>query len=159
MIQFEAGKTYATRFIGDADNILRVTIAKRTAKTVTTTEGKTFRVSEHNGAEIFAPLGRYSMSPMMRADRLDEKLPAKPEDLTADEVEWLHSIRGGADVWAYADAKVGRDIERKRPELIHICKAMEKPPGEQRQPYYGVIATKEGRAYLRAMRCSKARAA
>jgi hypothetical protein len=68
--KFEAGKTYATRSICNHECIIRATIAKRTAKTVTTTEGKTFRVREWNGCEVFMPWGTYSMAPSMSADRL-----------------------------------------------------------------------------------------
>ena len=69
MIKFEAGKTYQTRSIGDADCIIRETIAKRTAKTVTTAGGKTFRVGEYNGSEFIRPWGSYSMAPIIRAER------------------------------------------------------------------------------------------
>ena len=71
MLKFETGKTYWTRSPGDADCIIRVTIAKRTAKTITTAEGKRFRVTpDYRGeCEIFAPWGRYSMCPIMGADR------------------------------------------------------------------------------------------
>lgn len=71
MIKFEPGKTYQTRSIGDADCTIAATIAKRTAKTVTTTAGRTFRVSEHNGAECIKPWGSYSMAPIQRATRLE----------------------------------------------------------------------------------------
>lgn len=69
MIRFEAGNTYQTRSIGDANCIIRVTISRRTAKTVTTTEGKTFRVGEYNGSEFFRPWGTYSMAPILRAEK------------------------------------------------------------------------------------------
>jgi len=65
--QFQVGNTYHARFICDADSWISETIAKRTAKTVTTAKGKTFRVSVIGGVEIFMPLGTYSMAPIMRA--------------------------------------------------------------------------------------------
>lgn len=67
MIKFESGKTYQTRSIGDLDCLISETIAKRTAKTVTTTTGKNFRVGEYNGSEFFRPWGSYSMAPFIRA--------------------------------------------------------------------------------------------
>lgn len=67
MQKFNVNQTYSTRSIGDANCIITVTIAKRTAKTVTTTEGKTFRVKEYNEAEMFKPWGDYSMAPTIRA--------------------------------------------------------------------------------------------
>lgn len=69
MKQFESGKTYETRSIVDSDSIIAVTIAKRTAKTVTTTEGKSFRVAVYDGEEIIKPWGSYSMAPIIRAGR------------------------------------------------------------------------------------------
>lgn len=68
-MKFEAGKTYQTRSICDADMKITATIARRTAKTVTTTEGKTFRVSEYQGVEQFKPWGSYSMAPILSADK------------------------------------------------------------------------------------------
>jgi hypothetical protein len=70
MIKFEAGKTYQTRSPGDSNCVIRETIAKRTAKSVTTASGKTFRVTEWDGAETFRPWGSYSMAPAMSASRL-----------------------------------------------------------------------------------------
>lgn len=69
-MKFEAGKTYQTRSACDAECIIRATIAKRTAKTVTTTAGKTFRVSEYQGVEQFKPWGTFSMAPTISADRV-----------------------------------------------------------------------------------------
>ena len=70
MNTFQAGKTYATRSACDHDCIIRVTIAKRTAKTVTTEAGKTFRISEYCGVEQVRPWGVYSMAPIVGADDL-----------------------------------------------------------------------------------------
>jgi hypothetical protein len=70
MIKFEIGKTYFTRSIGDSNATFTATIVSRTAKTVKTDAGKTFRVSKYNGAEFFMPEGRYSMAPTIRADRV-----------------------------------------------------------------------------------------
>jgi len=53
MSKFEAGKTYQTRSPVDSDCVIRETIAKRTAKSVTTASGKTFRITEWDGVETF----------------------------------------------------------------------------------------------------------
>jgi hypothetical protein len=70
MEQFQVGKTYQARSICDADCIIRATITKRTNKTVTTADGKSFRVKEYAGVEQFKPWGSYSMAPIMSADRV-----------------------------------------------------------------------------------------
>lgn len=72
MAKFETGKTYWTRSICDYDHIVRVTVAKRTDKTLTTTEGKTFRIATpkwNDGIEQIKPWGSYSMAPVISADR------------------------------------------------------------------------------------------
>lgn len=69
-MKFQLGKTYFTRSICDHDCIFRETIASRTAKTITTAKGKQFRVSEWNGVEQFSPMGRYSMAPIISADKV-----------------------------------------------------------------------------------------
>ncbi len=70
-------------------------------------------------------------------------------DLTPEEIVDLRGVLNGADVWGYANAKHLRSIQKKRPELIRIVKAHERPPGHCRQPYFGCIATAAGRKYLR----------
>ena len=70
MSKFEAGKTYQTRSVCDADCIIKVAVVARTAKTVKTAEGKTLRVSEWNGVEQVKPWGSYSMAPIVSADRV-----------------------------------------------------------------------------------------
>lgn len=67
---FEAGKTYYTRSVVDADHIVRVTVASRTAKTIKTDKGKVFRVYTYNGVEQVKPWGSYSMCPIVGADRV-----------------------------------------------------------------------------------------
>lgn len=66
---FTPGKTYTTRSICDHDCIIRVTVAKRTAKTITTDAGKVLRVGEYDGAEYVKPWGSYSMAPIVRASK------------------------------------------------------------------------------------------
>jgi hypothetical protein len=67
--KFQPGRTYATRSACDHDCIIRVTIARRTAKTVTTERGKTLRIAiDYTGAESVKPWGSYSMAPIVSAD-------------------------------------------------------------------------------------------
>ena len=70
MNTFQAGKTYATRSICDHNCIIRVTVTKRTAKTITTSEGKTLRIGEYDGIEQVKPWGSYSMAPTICASDL-----------------------------------------------------------------------------------------
>lgn len=75
--KFEPGKTYSTRSVCDHNCIVAVTIAKRTAKTVTTTDGKTFRVrvSLIGAEEMIKPWGSYSMAPIIGATDTRTLLP------------------------------------------------------------------------------------
>lgn len=70
MTTFQAGKTYQTRSICDADQIIRETIVSRTAKTVKTASGKTLRVKMYGEIEQILPWGNYSMAPRISADRM-----------------------------------------------------------------------------------------
>lgn len=65
--KFESGKTYTGRSVCDYNCIIRVTVAKRTAKTITSTDGKTFRPYVYEGIEVIRPWGNYRMSPIIRA--------------------------------------------------------------------------------------------
>jgi len=67
MTTFTAGHTYTTRSIGDANCIITVRVADRTAKTILTTEGKKLRISSYDGVEFVRPWGNYSMAPIVRA--------------------------------------------------------------------------------------------
>ena len=67
MKKFEVGKTYTTRSIGDHGCIIAVTVARRTAKTITDINGKRLGVFEYDGQECVMPWGRYSMAPTIRA--------------------------------------------------------------------------------------------
>ena len=68
--------------------------------------------------------------------------------LTHEEIAELAAVADGADVWGYANAKRLRAVQKKAPHLISIVRAMEKPPGHMRQPYFGAIATEAGRVAL-----------
>lgn len=68
-MKFETGKTYYTRSICDNDMIISITVASRTTKRIKTTEGKTLGVSIYEGIEQVRPWGRYSMAPVIGADK------------------------------------------------------------------------------------------
>lgn len=73
----------------------------------------------------------------------------KLDDLLSHaEIAELVSVRHGADVWGYGNAKLLRSVQKKAPSLIEICKAMEKPPGHMCQPYFGCIATPAGQVAI-----------
>ena len=71
--KFEVGHTYMTRSIGDYNCKVAVTIAKRTARFVTTTEDKRLGVRVWNGVEQVMPWGSYEMAPSVGADQQVEK--------------------------------------------------------------------------------------
>lgn len=74
MKKFEIGNTYSMKSICDHECVWTYTVVKRTATTITITDGKdatTCRinkiVSERNNAETIYPIGRYSMAPSLHA--------------------------------------------------------------------------------------------
>ena len=67
---FTPGKAYFTRSICDYDCIIEILVAKRTAKTVTTSDGKTLRIRMLGNVEAVRPWGNYSMSPTIDATEL-----------------------------------------------------------------------------------------
>ena len=70
MTTFQVGQQYQGRSIGDHNCITSLTVAKRTAKTITTTKGKTLRVSiSYRGDEEQVwPDGHYSMAQIIGSD-------------------------------------------------------------------------------------------
>lgn len=75
MTKFEIGTTYTMRSAYDHNTIWAYTVTKRTAATVTITDGtetKTCRInrqlSEYRGCESVMPLGHYSFAPVLSAD-------------------------------------------------------------------------------------------
>lgn len=74
MKAFEVGKQYTHGFIGDSELFVTWTVVKRTAQTVTITDGRetktckiNAKVSEYRNAESVFPFGRYSMCPILSA--------------------------------------------------------------------------------------------
>ncbi len=72
MTKFETGKTYYTRSVADYDTIVRVTVAKRTDKTIVTVAGDRLKIKVWDGVEQVKPWGSYSMAPIVGADRMLE---------------------------------------------------------------------------------------
>ena len=68
MHAFTPGTTYSTRSICDHNCIFSLTVAKRTAKTITTTDGKRLGITIYDGSEGVYPSGRYSMAAFIRAE-------------------------------------------------------------------------------------------
>lgn len=66
--------------------------------------------------------------------------------MTKVEAQTLLTIKKGADIWGYVEAKILRTIQREvNPDYIWIGKAVDAPKdGAERQPYFGAIATKLG---------------
>ena len=70
MTKFETGKTYYTRSVADYDTIVRVTVAKRTDKTIVTAAGDRLKINVWQGVEQVKPWGSFSMAPIVGADRI-----------------------------------------------------------------------------------------
>ena len=75
MKTFEIGKTYTHGWIGDSNLFTTWKVVKRTAQTITITDGretKTCKIikqlSEWRGAESVYPEGKYSMCPILSAN-------------------------------------------------------------------------------------------
>jgi hypothetical protein len=69
---FEIGKTYSVRSVCDYDCIFRFEVIGRTAQTVKIRSNfgvKSRGIRIVDGAEQILPLGRYSMAPVLRADK------------------------------------------------------------------------------------------
>ena len=69
---FQVGRTYSTPSVCDHECIFSITVESRTACFITTTEGKRLKVNEWDGAETVAPMGSYSMCPIINASRETE---------------------------------------------------------------------------------------
>lgn len=88
--KFEAGQSYGVRSAVDADTVIGIKIERRTATNVwIKISGKLVRRGvrvDTDGVERFDPYGRYSMSPVIAADRTlhdlltgkDKQPPAAP---------------------------------------------------------------------------------
>ena len=67
---FAVGATYSARSACDHNAVWTFTVAKRTAKFITFTDGKRVgvKVDRWDGHECAAPFGSYSMAPVIRAE-------------------------------------------------------------------------------------------
>ena len=72
MIKFQPGQTYYTRSVADYDTIVRVTVVKRTDKTIVTAGGDRLKIKVWDDVEQVKPWGSYSMAPIVSADRMLE---------------------------------------------------------------------------------------
>jgi hypothetical protein len=68
-IKFEVGSTYTMRSVCDRECKWSFMVTKRTGSTITLSDGKRCKVKVYDGAEQCAPLGAYSMSPVLSAKR------------------------------------------------------------------------------------------
>jgi len=71
---FQVGRTYSTPSVCDHECIFSITVESRTACFITTAAAKhqpskRLKVSEWDGAETVAPMGQYSMCPIINASR------------------------------------------------------------------------------------------
>jgi hypothetical protein len=79
-IKFEVGKSYATRSTCDHDCIYAYVIERRTAESVwIKRNGETVRraIRVYDDVERIDPAGRYSMSPVISADKTEAKVRGK----------------------------------------------------------------------------------
>ena len=74
MKKFEVGQSYTHGWIGDSNLFTTWKVIKRTAQTITITDGKKTKtcriikqISEWNDAESVYPFGQYSMCPTLHA--------------------------------------------------------------------------------------------
>lgn len=130
-IRFEVGKSYACRSVCDYDCIFTFEVVARTASTITirgsaVTGTKRRKLRERDGVEIIDPLGRYSMSPVLCADKpADAKVDvAKPQIPTRQQhdgerlvVTELHYHRNGVHGAGYY---AGRAEWRVDEQAFHV---------------------------------------
>ena len=72
MIKFKENTTYKMHSPCDQECVWTYKIVKRTAKTITTECGKKLRITPSWDGEVetVSPLGKYSMSPLLTAEKL-----------------------------------------------------------------------------------------
>lgn len=75
-MQFEVGKKYFMRSPSCYDSVWTYTVVRRTNKTIAISDGETVKTCRvrvwSDGIEVCSPLGRYSMSPILSADRVTQ---------------------------------------------------------------------------------------
>lgn len=68
MSKFNVGQSYQTRSICDSECIYTLTVAKRTAKTLTDADGRRYGIKVTDRGVEFVSMGRYSMASQFHAD-------------------------------------------------------------------------------------------
>ena len=103
---FKINHTYSTRSTCDYDQIISITIAKRTNCFVTTTDGKRLKATtDCEGNESVMPYGRYSMAPCVRA--INGEYTQSAEDILLDEAL---TQQAQAEQWHRASEQRSDDI-------------------------------------------------
>lgn len=72
--------------------------------------------------------------------------PAALDKLTMEDIVALRAVSSGADVYDRGIAMILRDLAKRG--FVSIEKAVDPPSVEKRQPYFGAITTKAGRAAI-----------
>tara|TARA_R100001163_G_scaffold15072_1_gene13631 strand:- start:8883 stop:9248 length:366 start_codon:yes stop_codon:yes gene_type:complete len=98
-IIFETGKTYEMRSVGDYNCVWRYKVVRRTMKTVILEaddredgEGRK-RIRIWQGVETVQPLGSYSMSPVLCADKPVQDSPDQEPDEDSDNI--VRALKAG----------------------------------------------------------------
>ena len=120
MKKFEIGKTYTMTSPCDRNCVWTYTVTKRTAKTITISDGtetKSCRVnaqvSEYRDAESIFPLGRYSMCPVLSADKEEMPEVQEPTEEAKAEAKVITLPRKMAMIkWVKVDQKTGERAKR-----------------------------------------------
>ena len=90
------------------------------------------------------------------SSELSKREPAVKKTLDAERTRVLRSVYEGADVWSRRAAVICREMARSRPPLVTIVKAKHAPAdGAAKQPYFGCIATWQGRELLAQKRAAR----
>lgn len=139
VVKFEVGTTYYYRFISSYDTVVRCTITKRTAKTITFTDecGETFnrRIYIYDNSEC-VDIGHYSMAPTLRAENTAEKLDRAETEAKAKKAE--------EEAKEDEERKIARDTTAKVVEgAIALYTAMH--PLQEGATTYAIIGSSEMR--------------
>ena len=92
LIKFEEGKTYSTPSICDSECIFSVTVARRTDKSIFTSEGQRLKIHVYEGREQVKPYGNYSMAPIIDATDCEKPQTPAQAQTEAYTVKQAHDI-------------------------------------------------------------------
>ena len=142
---FQTGQTYSARMICDHNCIVSITVAKRTAKFLTTTEGKRLGISVYEGVEQVYPDGHYSMATVIGADDTktlltDWELAAQRKaDATPFDNAWIIStIRAQETVDTTSPATVLRRLERAESDYVQYVSGCQRATLKTTHGIHGV---------------------